>query len=262
MNPITNSKIKEGFRIANEEAASRKIDAINVKANEDISKLKYKPNPDYGNWGCLGAIIGVFTMGIGFAVLTIGYFISKASVTSYNEEIDAMKKKIRDTADADIRRVRSEADQKTQHEVKAYDEEVKQFAKRIMTKAQSLAPMVNHVTMMFERMVSHADKGSHMRFIETDFIYEVTKKRIAYYYQSTYSNNKDDYDFDKNRYKPLTKYTECEGLAQVLARLSIQQMLLKYPPNSLNIKVDHNDAKVTIHFRAANPNFINSISIV
>lgn len=261
MNPITNSNIKEGFRIANEEAASRKIDAINIKANEDIAKLKYK-KLDYGNWGCIGAIIGVFTMGIGFAVLTIAYFIFKASVTSYNEEIDAMKKKIRDDADADIRRVKREADQKTQREIKAYDEEVKLFAKRIMTKAQALTPMLNHVTMMFERMVSHADKGSHMRFIETDFIYEVTKTRIAYYYQSTYSNDKDDYDFDKNRYKPLTKDTECEGLSQVIARLSIKQMQLKYPPNSLNVKVEHNDAKVTIHFRVANPNFINSTSIV
>ena len=116
--------------------------------------------------------------------------------------------------------------------------------------------MVQHNTGMFQRMVSHADAGSNMRFVESDFTYKVLTKGIVYSYQSRYTNPQDDYNFDKQRFRKLNSNTECEGLAQALAKLTIKKMMSLYPPNSLHITVSHIDAEVTMHYKAANKNFV------
>ncbi len=262
MEPITNSVVKERIRLRIEDEIGKEIYEINCKANEEIYKLKPKNLPDPIGWGCLGLILACGTFGIGFLVCLLGYHIHKAAVEGDNEAIEIKKKKIRADADAKIAKLKQTADLKTRKEILAYDTDVQRHVKSASTKTKELGPMVAHVAMMFERMISHADKGTNKRFIEAYFTFEVTKTMIIYHYQSTYTNSNDNYDFDKNRYKLLTEDAECEALAQVLTVLSTKKVIAKYPANSVNINVTHNDAKVTIHFKAANPNFINSIKII
>lgn len=161
-------------------------------------------------------------------------------------------------------RIRSNmrADQRTQQEITAYERDVKMYAQKVMAKSESIAPMVEHVVGMFQRMISHADAGAHMKFIEADFTYQVINSGIKYSYQSRYTNPQDDYDFNKERYRDLNSPAECEGLAQALAKLVINKMKSIYPPNSINISLNHNDAQVTLHFKGANKNFVPARDIM
>lgn len=43
---------------------------------------------------------------------------------------------------------------------------------------------------------------------------------------------------------------------KAIAKMTIAAMKKKYPPNSLRILVDHVDAEVTLHFKAANANYV------
>ena len=136
------------------------------------------------------------------------------------------------------------------------------YAQKDLAKAESIAPMVDHVVSMFQRMISHADAGAHMKFIEADFTYQVITSGIKYSYQSRYTNPQDDYNFNKERYRDLHTPAECEGLAQALAKLAINKMKSIYPPNSINISLSHNDAQVTLHFKGANKNFVPARDIM
>ena len=113
---------------------------------------------------------------------------------------------------------------------------------------------------MFQRMISHADSGSNMRFVETDFTYQVVRTGIMYSYQSRYTNPQDDFNFDKQRFRNLNSDTECEGLAQALAKLTIRRMNKLYPTLS-SINVGHVDAEVILHFKMPNSNFVNATDI-
>lgn len=100
------------------------------------------------------------------------------------------------------------SDVQTQQEISAYDRDVKMYAQKVMAKAESIAPMVDHVVNMFQRMISHADSGAHMKFIEADFTYEVVTSGIKYSYQSRYTNPQDDYNFNRERYRDLSSREE------------------------------------------------------
>ena len=115
---------------------------------------------------------------------------------------------------------------------------------------------------MFQRMISHADSRSHIKFIEGTLIYTVVNEGIYYTYPSTYTNKLDDFNFNVARYKNLKTPAECEGLAQAIAMLTIKKMKKIYPPNSMTISVSHNDAEVTMIFKGANPNFVPARKIL
>ena len=79
---------------------------------------------------------------------------------------------------------------------------------------------------------------------------------------SNYSNPKDDFNFNRERFRDLKTDAECEGLAQALARMTYSKMKKRYPPNSMEINIDHMDAKVTMHFQGANKNFVPAKDIL
>lgn len=239
MNPITNSVIKDGFRQANEEAARMRENTIKQNANVQLSQLKKKHAQ-----GCLS-----------FIFLGIFYYF-------HNKQIDEQVAKINNDTSVQIRNVYAEADRRTMQQIRQYESEVDAYHKKVLNNASAIKEMVDHVTMMFQRMVSHADSSAHKKFIETDFIYAVRKTGIVFNYQSTYTNPQDDYNFEKERFRDLHTDAECEGLAQALAKLTIKQMKSQYPPNSLSITVSHNDAVVTMHFKSANKNFVVARDIV
>ena len=265
MNQITNSPIKEAMRQQNENSARNKEFQIRNKLNSDIAQIVYKKK--YSGSVCIGLGIGVGIAGaiIGqsldgfFAGAIIGIIIYVGLniwVASQNKNAEALKKRLQEEAEREIQNAYTEADRRTVQQINAYDNEVKQYCQRILQKADSITSMIQHNTNMFQRMVSHADAGSNMRFVESDFTYKVVLTGIMYSYQSRYTNPQDDFNFDKQRFRNLNKDTECEGLAQALAKLTVKKMMSLYPPNSLHITVSHIDAEVTMHYKAANKNFV------
>ncbi len=242
MNPITNSNIKEGFRQANEANARSKENVIRQNANARLSQMKKK----HSDLGCL--------MFIFFPVWIYEYY--------YNKKIDEEVLKINNDASVQIRNLYAEADRITMQQIRQYENEVNTYHKKVLNNASTVKEMVDYVTTMFQRMVSHADTSAHKKFIETDFTYVVRKTGISFNYQSTYTNPQDDYNFEKQRFRDLHTDAECEGLAQALAIMTIKQMKSIYPPNSLSITVSHNDAAVTLHYKSANKNFVVARDIV
>ena len=166
-------------------------------------------------------------------------------------------KEIQAKGNADKKKAQKEADMKTQKEAVAYDTEVRKYCDRAMAKADLFTPMIDHQEMMFQRMISHADHGSNMAFVEADLVYTVTNTGITYtYHDSRYSNSIDDFNFSKKRFRDLHSPEECEGLAFALARMTLRRMKQVYPAQSMRIEVSHNDAEVTMHYRGANPNYV------
>lgn len=245
MNPITNSVIKEGFRQANENGARYQETLIIQRANEQKNKLKQK----HTDLGCF-----FFLLPISIPYMIWEHFNNKKKA----EQVA----KIENDTNVQIRNAYAEADRKTMQQIRQYENEVDTYHKKILNNAGTLKEMVDHVTMMFQRMISHADSGPHIKFIETDFIFVVSKTGINFNYQSSYTNPQDDYSFEKQRYRDLHTDAECEGLAQALAKMTIKQMKSIYPPNSISMSVSHNDAAVTIHFKSANKNFVVARDIV
>lgn len=264
MNQITNSPIKEAMRQQNENDARNKEYQIRNKLNSDIAQIVYKNKFPGGL--CAGLVIGFGIVGVaiifevGFLVgAAIGaglYVLMNVWVNSQNASAEEEKRRLTQEAENEIQRAFTEADQRTVQQINAYDNEVKQYCQRILQKSDAISSMVQHNTNMFQRMVSHADAGSNMRFVESDFTFKVQTTGIMYSYQSRYTNPQDDYNFDKQRFRNLNSNTECEGLAQALAKLTIKKMMSLYPPNSLHITVSHTDAEVTMHYKAANKNFV------
>lgn len=266
MNQITNSTIKETMWQQNENDARNKEYQIRNKLNSDIAQIVYKKS--FSGGLCAGLAIGFWIVGavagksfVGFLVgASIGivvYVMLNVWVKSQNASAVAEKRRLTQEAKTEIQKANAEADRRTVQQINANDNEVKQYCQRILQKSDTITSMVQHNTDMFQRMVSHADAGSNMRFMESDFTYKVLTTGIMYSYQSRYTNPQDDYNFDKQRFRKLnSSNTAYEGLAQALAKLTIKKMMSLYPPNSLHITVSHIDAEVTMHYKAANKNFV------
>lgn len=271
MNPITNSVIKEQMRQRNESMAQSREAQIRSQLTANLNSLSYKSKHNFSPFGIGGGILGIVlaVSGVGFSGILVGLAVGTGvwiamnqSVKTSNAGIDSEKQRLQDAANNEIRQEYMRADQRTQQEITAYERDVKMYAQKVMAKSESIAPMVEHVVGMFQRMISHADAGAHMKFIEADFTYQVINSGIKYSYQSRYTNPQDNYDFNKERYRDLNSPAECEGLAQALAKLVINKMKSIYPPNSINISLNHNDAQVTLHFKGANKNFVPARDIM
>lgn len=271
MNPITNSTIKEQMRQRNERMAQSRESQIRSQLAANLNSLTYKSKYNFSPFGIGGGIFGIVlaVSGLGFSGILVGLAVGAGvwiamnqGVKTSNANIDNEKQRLQDAANTEIRQEYMRADQRTQQEIAAYERDVKMYAQKVMAKAESISPMVDHVVSMFQRMISHADAGAHMKFIEANFTYQVITSGIKYSYQSRYTNPQDDYDFNKERYRDLNTPAECEGLAQALAKLVINKMKTIYPPNSINISLSHNDAQVTLHFKGANKNFVPARDIM
>lgn len=265
MNPITNSPIKEAMRQKNENDAKYKENQIRSKLNSDIGNIKHWNYPTGIAYvimavifGILGAIVGnsfnAFIIGAIVGVVVV--ILVAIWIRKMNQSKDAEIVRLRNEAEKSVRKAYEDADILTTQFINNYDNNVKQCCQRLMKKADTITTMVDHNTMMFQRMVSHSDASSNIRFVEAIFTYKVNSYGISYSYQSKYSNPQDDFNFDKQRFRNLSTDAECEGLAQALAKLTIRKMTSLYPPNSLHINVSHVDSEVTMHYKAANSNFV------
>lgn len=286
MNPIPNSPIKERFRQQYEAEAKSKEEQIERKLNIDLANVQneltsrlnsvtYKNRPTMTPGVIMvivlaiigGSIASGVGLVIGIVLAVVLYYLWCKSIKDYNDNMDANKQKmsieadqkcqqLRNSATSQIRSAYAEADRRTQHDIDQYDSEVKKNCQKILQKPDAFKPMVDHTVDMFQRMVSHADSASNRKFVETDFTFKVELYGICYKYQSTYSNPKDDFNFDRERFRNLSSLEECEGFAQAIAKMTMSKMKSLYPPNSLNIIVGHVDAEVSMHFKSANKNYV------
>lgn len=286
MNPITKSPIKEGMRQQHEAQAAAREAQINTKLNNDcnnlqinatnrINQIHAKPPPTTTPCWIMSIVLGIIFVSfggfIGFligAAIGVGiYLFWVNAIKQGNKNLEDDKRRIQREADEEANKLRqkaaneiraayADADRRTQQDIDRYDAEVKKNCQSILQKPDAFKAMVDHTVMMFERMVSHADSASNRKFVETDFTYKVEVHGICYKYQSSYSNPKDDFNFDRERYRNLNSREECEGLAQAIAKMTISKMKSKFPPNSLTITVDHIDAEVIMHFKSANKNYV------
>lgn len=286
MNPIPKSPIKEGMRQQHEAQAAAREAQINTKLINDcndlqinatnrINQIHAKPLPTMTPCWIMSIVLGIIFVSfggfIGFligAAIGVGiYLFWVDAIKQGNKKLEDDKRRIQKEADEEANKLRqkaaneiraayADADRKTQQDINRYDAEVKKNCQSILQKPDAFKAMTDHTVMMFERMVSHADSASNRKFVETDFTYKVEVHGICYKYQSSYSNPKDDFNFDKERYRNLNSREECEGLAQAIAKMTISKMKSKFPPNSLTITVDHIDAEVTMHFKSANKNYV------
>ena len=153
-------------------------------------------------------------------------------------------------------RLSNEAREKYNSKIERYHSNVEQTVQRLMANQANINPMVDYSVEMFKRMILHADSNSSKKFIECNFTYVVTTTEIKYLYDSEYTNSKDDFNFEMQRYRNLALEYECEGLALALANVLSDRMKALYPPNTVSITTSNVDAKVTMKFKAPNENFV------
>lgn len=116
--------------------------------------------------------------------------------------------------------------------------------------------MVDKTVSMFERMISHADNGTNMRFVEAELQFQVTNTGIQYNFTSAYTNSRDDFNFNKERYRDLSTPIECEGLAGAVTKLTREKMTQIHGKNVCLIDINRNDALVALRHKGANLRFI------
>lgn len=271
MTPINNSLVKERMRLDNENQAKAQELQINSRLNRQLAsstpKRKYAGTPFVAGGIVTGIVLAMCQLGLMFIVYgllvgLIAWGCANLYVSSSNKNLEQRKQEMKDKAASEIRQAFAEADARTAKQIEQYDAEVAAYSKMVLQQAAKLDPMIQRVTDMFQRMVSHADAGAHMKFVEADFTFTVKLDGISFQYQSRYTNPQDDYNFNRERFRDLGSQAECEGLARALAKMVIKKMKGLYPANSINISISHVDAEVTLHFRGANANFVPAQNIV
>lgn len=207
-----------------------------------------------GSAGFWGFMFGLFILGpiIPGAFVGIGKLYEYIREKGLKKQLDSMRQHIKDV-EAEIY---SEVDENVKKKLESYHRNVNQVVQKVSANPSNIDPMVDHSVEMFKRMISHADSDSSKKFIECNFTYVVTVTDIKYLYDSDYTNPRDDFNFEKQRFRNLQYDYECEGFALALAQAVSNKMKSLYPPNTLNMSTSNVDAKVTIKFKAPNDNFV------
>lgn len=278
MKPITNSVIKERYRINNENMAIDKASLINQKLCQDINALKQKPVPyasPYLRWSAgigffLGLVISVNDTSfdnfgnvflISIAIGIVIWLLQCESAKSFNKHIDTQKSALEQKAKDAINKAFADADTKTKKEIECYDKAVTTYFRKIKNNRDSLDRMVDFACRLFDDSLMYAENQSSNteRFVVLDFEYTVSTTNILY---SNSIGKSDIYDFKTQRYRCLDKDSECEALAAVLAKIICGYVLKKYNSQQGQLKYKNNDARVLLHFEMPNKNFIPATVIV
>ena len=242
---------------------------------EELDKSKTEIKKDYVNTdaylavvtvlgivaGSISGLIAGMVLGLVVALLVI-FVGARVNDVIKNEKYRKKIKNIEAYADNQIKKVDEEVKKQVENEIRAYDDNVKNTYLKIISTPANIDTMIDYSIQIFKRMISHADSDSNMKFIECNFKYIATTTEIKYWYDSEYTNPRDDFNFSKQRYRDLHNEYECEGLALALAHAVSNKMKTLYPPNTLKITISNEDAKVVMNFKAPNENFVVARDIV
>ena len=188
--------------------------------------------------------------------------IRSAVATSEGKKQDSVIASVEEDRKNKIKKINETTEIRLQNEIALYDKSVKETFDKIISDPSNIDTMVDYSIEMFKRMISHADSDSNKRFIECNFTYVVTLNEIKYLYDSEYTNPRDDFNFEKQRYRNLHCDYEREGLALALAQIVSKSMKDLYPPNTISITIKNVDYKVTMAFKAPNEKFVVARDIV
>lgn len=197
----------------------------------------------------IGCILGIIVIGITIAA---NYIVGRQNDRNEKEALDELEER----RNNEKRKANEATENKIKEQIALYDNNVKEAYDKIITNLSNIETMVDYSVDMFKRMISHADCDSSTKFIECIFEYVVTFNEVKYLYESEYTNPRDDFNFEKQRFRNLQYDYECEGLALALAQAVSNRMRALYPPNTLNISIGNVDSKVKINFKALNENFV------
>ena len=278
MEPITNSIIKEKFRLYNDDVATMKEREIHDQLEREIKMLYIKSIPPVGDYLVRGAILGFFiAIFIGLANQSLSAFgrawffslvggvviwgFKYVSIIEYNKYIEEKKLVLNRKAQEDIRKVHEDSDRKTHEEIDNYDREVKTYFRKIKNNRKSLERMVDFACNLFDSaLVDAINRASNIeRFIVIDFKYTVSMTNIVYESSVGHSII---YDMKSHRYRNLDKDTECEALAAALRKMIGDYILKKYVSNQAQLMYGNNDANVILHFEMPNNNFVPATVII
>ena len=278
MEPITNSTIKEKFRLYNDDVATMKEREIHEQLEREIKMLYKKSIPPVGDYLVRGAILGFFiAIFIGLANQSLSAFgrawffslvggvviwgFKYVSIIEYNKSIEEKKLVLNRKAQEEIRKVHEDSDRKTHEEIDNYDREVKTYFRKIKNNRKNLERMVDFACNLFDSaLVDAINRASNIeRFIIIDFKYTVSMTNIVYESSVGHSII---YDMKSHRYRNLDKDTECEALAAALRKMIGDYILKKYVSNQAQLMYGNNDANVILHFEMPNTNFVPATVII
>lgn len=278
MEPITNSTIKEKFRLYNDDVATMKEREIHEQLEREIKMLYKKSIPPVGDYLVRGAILGFFiAIFIGLANQSLSAFgrawffslvggvviwgFKYVSIIEYNKSIEEKKLVLNRKAQEEIRKVHEDSDRKTHEEIDNYDREVKTYFRKIKNNRKNLERMVDFACNLFDSaLVDAINRASNIeRFIVIDFKYTVSMTNIVYESSVGHSII---YDMKSHRYRNLDKDTECEALAAALRKMIGDYILKKYVSNQAQLMYGNNDANVILHFEMPNTNFVPATVII
>lgn len=278
MEPITNSIIKEKFRLYNDDVATMKERDIHDQLEREIKMLYKKSIPPVGDYLVRGVILGYFiAIVIGLAnqslsAFGIAWFFSLVgggiiwgfkyvSIIEYNKSIEEKKLALNRKAQEDIRKVHEDSDRKTHEEIDNYDREVKTYFRKIKNNRKNLERMVDFACNIFDSALVDATKmaSNAERFITIDFKYTVSMTNIVY---ETSVGHSIVYDMKSHRYRNLDKDTECEALAAALRKMIGDYILKKYVSKQAQLMYGNNDANVILQFKMPNTSFVPATVII
>ena len=278
MEPITNSTIKEKFRLYNDDVATMKEREIHEQLEREIKMLYKKSIPPVGDYLVRGAILGFFiAIFIGLANQSLSAFgrawffslvggvviwgFKYVSIIEYNKSIEEKKLALNRKAQEDIRKAHEDSDRKTHEEIDNYDREVKTYFRKIKNNRKNLERMVDFACNIFDSALVDATKmaSNAERFIKIDFKYTVSMTNIVY---ETSVGHSIVYDMKSHRYRNLDKDTECEALAAALRKMIGDYILKKYVSKQVQLMYGNNDANVILHFEMPNTNFVPATVII
>ncbi len=216
--------------------------------------LRCKSDLDGGAY-LWGGLLGILIMGVSRRVQ---YKTECSCVGKEMLEVDELEECFK----YEKEKAEKEIEEKIREQIEVYDKNVKNTYNSLIANPLKIESMIEYSLGMFKRMISHADSDSNKKFIECNFTYIVSTTEIKYLYDSEYTNPRDDFNFEKQRYRNLHCDYEREGLALALAQIVSKSMKELYPPNTISITIKNVDYKVTMAFKAPNEKFVVARDIV
>lgn len=128
---------------------------------------------------------------------------------------------------------------------KAYQADVKKMAEQYFN-GQVVSSLATQMQSQFKQMIEDKEYNYTINIVNVDYSYSVFPEQI------TCPNR--TISFEIERINSLQNSIQCEALANALAR-TIKMYILQHRPNA-TIKIEHDDADVTIHYSGVNPHFI------
>ena len=217
----------------------------------------------------LGIAIGIirksfrsFLIGT-IAVFVILLLVVKKMVPAFDRrreaKLEQQVQQLQAEAEEKIRQAYELSAQVSSQQAAAYEQEVSQRFKRVLSNPNAIAPMTEYLREKLELEISRANADASAPFIEATLVYTVNPDRIML---PGKDNNNEFFDLTANHFQRLNSEMECEALAMALAGLVNADMKTLYPAASFDIQASRTGSEVVLYYRENNQQYVPLRSIV